>query len=160
MCLISASALESHLHAGSTVAIAFHRGCMVATACLLPTLMLEWWARWLDEFDGGIDWTRQAGCLLVLGAFLGAFSAREQTWATPVAALSMAGLLWLRFSREERRLAIALAGCLWGAIYPLTLDWPNADRMNLGLFIGGLATAVQGAVQIGARFFSSTLTQQ
>jgi hypothetical protein len=49
---------------------------------------------------------------------------------------------------------------LWGAIYPLTLDWPNADRMNLGLFIGGLATAAQGAVQIAERLFISNATQQ
>jgi hypothetical protein len=153
--------MQRHVPAGSALAIVFHRGMMVASIWVLIWLSLQPFAGYLDFPGEQIEWSRRTWYhILAFGAFMGGVCEPDQIWATPLAALGMSGLLWLRFSREERRRAIALAGCLWGAIYPLTLDWPNADRMSLGLFIGGLATAVQGVVQIAERFFVSNATQQ
>jgi hypothetical protein len=152
MCFISVEALQRHLPVGSALAIAFGRIMMAAVIWLLIWLILQPFAGCFEYPSRPIEWNRRTlHYVLAFGAFLVATFERDQIWATPLATLSVCGLLWLRFTPDERSRSIALAGWVCAAIYPMTIAWPNADRLSLGLFLGGAATAVQGAVQLVRR---------
>jgi hypothetical protein len=81
--------------------------------------------------------------LLAVGFGL-AWWQRTHFWAAPVLGFSLAGAIWLVSKPRQRSCVLAVAGWLWAGLYPLTLAWPNEQRFYLALFIGGVATTLQG----------------
>lgn len=119
---------------------------------------------WTDiaTFPRPRRWTGKDGwTVLLLAIIVFAFTQRESSWAGPVACFCFFAAIWLRSTPAQRRWPISAAGWLWGGIYPWMLAWPNADRFDLGLLIGGAATALEGIADIFRfllRFPGSRLT--
>jgi len=75
---------------------------------------------------------------------------RNYLGAASVACVATAAYFWWLSGAPRRSCAIAVAGWLWAALYPLAVPWPNEQRFLLGLVLGGLATALQGILDVAA----------
>jgi hypothetical protein len=89
------------------------------------------------------------GFLFAVGAVLG-FLLRTHVAAAPVVCMAAVAYMWLVGRVRRRSCLIAAAGWLCAGIFPLMVPWPNEQRFVLGILLGGLATALQGVVDVVA----------
>lgn len=152
LCVFTGGGVEPRLIAGPSVHVLVLKALRIAAAWCLIALILEPWG-W-PEFGVHRPWDRKKLLPMLMGAcFVLCIHESSQIWAAPGACFSFFfGLVWFQSTPAQRRWPIAPVGWLWGGIYPLTLAWPNQQRLGLGLLIGGIAMTLQGIVEIVGSF--------
>jgi hypothetical protein len=96
------------------------------TSVLAPSRELLWW------FLLALAW----GVAVWLRDLPGVFS---------VICLLTAAYLW-----RHLRSPFLVAGWLWAALWPLTVPWPNKQRLLLAALLGGATSTLQGAWDVVA----------
>jgi hypothetical protein len=151
-CVISGAWLGPRLFAEPSAHALARKTWMIAAVWCLVAFPLALFGRFgRPESEVGMPrpGDRKNWLPILLGAcFLLSVSESRQIWAAPGACFSLFGLVWLRSTPAQRRWPIVPVGLLWGGIYPLTLAWPNEQRLYLGFLIGGIAVTLQGIVEI------------
>jgi len=136
---------------GASVHLLVLKVWSIAAVWCLVAIILGPWGRLERESDCGWHWPRgwKNWMQIVLFACI-FFSVDEKTqiWAAPAVCFSAFGFVWLQSTPAQKRWPIAPVGWLWAGIYPLTVAWPNQQRFDLALLVGGIGMALQGIVEI------------
>jgi hypothetical protein len=151
LCVFFGRAAEPRLIAGPSVHLLVLKAWSVAAVWCLVAMILEPWGRLEWESESGFHWPRGRKNWMQIVLFACIFLSvdeKTQIWAAPAVCFSAFGLVWLQSTPARRRWPIAPVGWLWGGIYPLTVAWPNLQRFDLALLIGGIGMALQGIVEI------------
>ncbi len=128
----------------------------IHAATFATTLWTLWmlWALWpLRESDSPTGNKQAAVFFLVLCVGVATWQ-REHLWAVVGTGLVCAPLLACLTEIYQRSLALAV--CAWGlaGFAVLLLPWPNGQRFDLIWMLGGLATALQGAIGLSSDLMS------
>ena len=75
---------------------------------------------------------------------------RDYFGVASVVCFATAGYLWWCSKGRRRGCTIAVAGWLCAGCYPLVIPWSNEHRLLLGMVVGGVATALQGILDVVA----------
>jgi hypothetical protein len=148
LCVLPGARVEHRAFAGSPAHGLLLKALMIAAAWCFIAIFLELCGS-ANEFGTHRPWKPQDKWLVLLcGSFALSVFETAQIWAAPVAAFSVLGILCVRLTPLRRRWPIAPAGWLLAGVYPLTVAWPNELRYDLAFAIGGIATALEGAIEI------------
>ena len=122
-----------------------YRGYLhIAELLVYGWMIIVLWPREISKVENDL-----AGFALCCAVLSGVFAYyRQHDWAIIGFSATIATALWAVGEHRGRSYILGFGGWLMGGIEALMTRWPSEQRFDVLLMIGGVATAVQGALEM------------